>query len=238
MFMAIVCILSLIGLFKYIHYLVINDYFSCNKPTSPKEGFAPASPTNLNYGPFASSKNIMNALFPTNPNIIEGLVDRGQPDTSHTVNLPINDPQSCKNRCMVGRCSATGQQCIADVDCPGCNPYRNSDPFDVKQPLILGNDDAGKLTPGMTPRYSSLTTDIGTQARVFDKANEDKPAMQANFGPNMWGFSAGFAQDLFNKRYRPTPGQYEFSPNYSAQPTTTGMFLNKEPLAANVAKLS
>jgi len=49
--------------------------------------------------------------------------DLGLPGTSHTVNLPINTTFECENKCMPpARCSITGQQCQADIDCCGCNP--------------------------------------------------------------------------------------------------------------------
>jgi hypothetical protein len=49
--------------------------------------------------------------------------DLGLPGTSHTVNLPINTTFECENKCMPpARCSITGEQCQADIDCCGCNP--------------------------------------------------------------------------------------------------------------------
>jgi len=49
--------------------------------------------------------------------------DLGLPGTNHTVNLPINTTFECENKCMPpARCSITGQQCQADIDCCGCNP--------------------------------------------------------------------------------------------------------------------
>ena len=44
-------------------------------------------------------------------------------NTSHTVNLPLNDVTSCRNFCgPTARCAITGQQCFTDIDCPGCQP--------------------------------------------------------------------------------------------------------------------
>jgi hypothetical protein len=40
---------------------------------------------------------------------------------SDTVNLPINDPYSCKNFCgPMSQCSITREQCTSDHDCYGC----------------------------------------------------------------------------------------------------------------------
>jgi hypothetical protein len=158
---------------------------------------------------------------------LEGLRDMGTPETSHTIDLPLNNPTSCRNMCINARCSATGQQCLSDIDCPGCNPYKGGDtPFDVKNG-VRGDNDAGKLTAGVTPTYSVLTSDIGTRAAVINE-NAKVP-----IGMGLGGLPAGvaYAQSLYNKRYRPTPTI--FTPNYKTQPSTTGLFMSDAPLPAN-----
>jgi len=180
-------------------------------------------------------------LFPTMPAIIsrsslEGLRDRGTPDTSHTIDLPLSNPISCKNSCAVGRCSKTGQQCLADIDCPGCNPYAATDtPFDVGAKSVPAANDAGKLTVGVTPTYSSLTTDMGSRAAVFNPnaLGTAPPKGMLDIGGSPWRTEFDAAQELYDAKFRPKPGQYPFMPNYPAQPTTTGMFINQEPLPAN-----
>ena len=48
--------------------------------------------------------------------------DLNSPLYSHTVNLPITDPISCKNFCgPKSQCLITREQCTSDVDCKGCN---------------------------------------------------------------------------------------------------------------------
>ena len=48
--------------------------------------------------------------------------DLNSPLYSHNVNLPINDPISCKNFCgPKAQCLITREQCTSDVDCKGCN---------------------------------------------------------------------------------------------------------------------
>ena len=48
--------------------------------------------------------------------------DINSPLYSHNVNLPINDPISCKNFCGPNaKCLITREQCTSDVDCKGCN---------------------------------------------------------------------------------------------------------------------
>jgi hypothetical protein len=172
-------------------------------------------------------------IFPTFPNIIEGLYDRGTSDTSHTVDLPLNNPIGCKNMCINARCSSTGQQCLADIDCPGCNPYNNHSSPKISPSNIIGDNDSGKLTAGITPNYSSLTTDIGTMASIFDKNNLDKGPVQADFGTNSWRYSSDFSQNLYDKRYRPKSGQFAFKMDYSDRPSITGMFSNDGPLPSN-----
>ena len=124
---------------------------------------------------------------------------REGPDTSHTVNLPLTTSYSCRNFCgPTARCSISGQQCTADIDCLGCQPY--SPPLSFSKPDIRGENDAGKLTVGVTPEFSILTTDIGTQAKLFYK-NQFKSAPQANFGVNTWTSKFNIGEKLFKKRY-------------------------------------
>jgi hypothetical protein len=146
--------------------------------------------------------------------------------SSHTVNLPLNTTYSCQNFCgPTARCAMTGQQCLADVDCPGCQPY--SPPLPATLPCIPAANDGGKLTVGVTPQYSPLTSGYGTHETVV---SNDPPA-QANFGPKPWvpGYKA--AQSLFDQRYK--PGPMEFMPTYPNRYTTTGEFKDDGPLAAN-----
>ena len=116
--------------------------------------------------------------------------------TTHTVDLPLNTTYSCQNFCgPTSRCAITGQQCFTDFDCPGCQPY--VPPLtDNEKKNIKGNDDAGKLTVGTTPTYSVLTTDMGTQAKMFSNKKFAK-APSAEFGINIW-------RDDFNE------GDFEF----------------------------
>ena len=76
--------------------------------------------------------------------------------TSHSVDLPLTTTYSCKNFCgPTARCSITGQQCFTDIDCPGCQPY--SPPLPNKKDVcISGDDDAGKLTIGVTPSITII----------------------------------------------------------------------------------
>ena len=149
--------------------------------------------------------------------------------TSHSVDLPLTTTYSCKNFCgPTARCSITGQQCFADIDCPGCQPY--SPPLQRSKGCVPGNDDAGKLTWGVTPQYSPLTTGYGTkQALVTDNVNS-KPA-QANFGVDTWTASFNEGKKLFDARYK--PGGLQYMPNYPGIYSVTGEFVTDGPLPSN-----
>jgi hypothetical protein len=149
---------------------------------------------------------------------------------SHTVNLPLTTKYSCKNFCgPTARCSITGHQCTADVDCPGCEALADTFPR-AKKGCIPGDNDAGKLTWGVTPQYSTLTTDIGTQAAFFTSKPRKKPAM-ANFGVNTWYSGFKESQQMFDKRYKPP--ELQFMPTYQKNYSATGMFIDDGPLASN-----
>ena len=156
--------------------------------------------------------------------------DTGSPKTSHTVDLPLTTTYSCKNYCgPQSRCGITGHQCTSDIDCPGCQPYvpplTNSEAHGFP-----GNDDAGKLTVGVTPQYSPLTTDIGTQAAAFTTNSSDKPPMP-DFGENTWQKSFNEDEQLFNNKYKP-PTLTDM-PNYKETYTMTGIFKTDGPYASN-----
>lgn len=160
-------------------------------------------------------------------------IDTGSPSTNHTVNLPLTNKQSCQNMCGPNnRCSLTGEQCSADVDCFGCNPEtkqfvqeeRTLDELDIR-----GQNDAGKLTTGETPTYSVLTTDIGTKARLINKPETESP--QYFQGVNTWRDTFDDQMELYDKRYTPTASY--FTPNYPSRKTLSGEFTDNGPLASN-----
>jgi hypothetical protein len=154
--------------------------------------------------------------------------------TSHSVDLPITTTYSCQNFCSpTAKCAITGGQCLADIDCQGCQPgtpsKNNFFPFENKTG-IQGNDSAGKLTPGITPQYSSLTAGYGTKEKIITNNMYDKP-LQANFGINTWSKSFNEGNILFNERYK--PDQLQFMPNYPPMYSITGEFMNDGPLPSN-----
>jgi hypothetical protein len=150
--------------------------------------------------------------------------------TTHTVDLPLTNTVSCQNFCSPSsRCAISGQQCFTDIDCPGCQP---STPFTKKtaQGCVPGDNDAGKLTVGVTPQYSSLTSGYGTQKAIITDKLYGKP-LESSFGVNNWRASFNASQDLFNNRYK--PNQLQYMPNYPPMYSATGEFIGDGPLPSN-----
>jgi hypothetical protein len=150
-------------------------------------------------------------------------------DNTHTVNLPLTTTYSCQNFCCPqSRCAITGQQCFTDIDCPGCQPY--VPPLSKTSDCVPGDNDAGKLTMSQTPQYSTLTTDIGTRAKLITNNKFSKPAM-ANLGVNVWHTAFDESEKLFNERYKPS--QLQNMPNYEERYSLTGEFMDEGPLPSN-----
>lgn len=149
--------------------------------------------------------------------------------TSHTVDLPLTTSYSCNNFCgPTARCSITGQQCFADIDCPGCQPY--SPPLKKAKSCVPGDNDAGKLTVGITPQYSSLTSGYGTQETIITSNMYEKPDMP-NFGVDIWTQNFNEENKLFDERYKPSGLQY--MPNYPKRYSLTGEFIEDGPYPSN-----
>lgn len=178
-----------------------------------------------------SVKKYIVECFSDNKSIMDQTINKS---TSHSVDLPLTTTYSCQNFCGPNaKCAITGQQCFADIDCLGCKPYSPQDysPQEKKaKECVPGNDDAGKLTSGVTPQYSSLTSGYGTKEKIITKNMYDRPA-QANFGVDTWSKSFNEGQILFNKRYK--PNQLQYMPNYPPMYSITGEFIGDGPLPSN-----
>jgi hypothetical protein len=175
--------------------------------------------------------------FDTDTQIVQ---DKNTPETSHTVNLPINTSFSCQNKCgPQSQCSITREQCTSDVDCYGCQPV-----IDEPQKYnynVRGQNDAGRLTYNATPRYSTLTTDIGTQAAFFKmnsgKSSEFNKVPDVYYGEDTWLKSFNEEEQLLDEeityKYSAEPAKYAYLPTYPTRPSLTGAFADNGPLAAN-----
>lgn len=151
---------------------------------------------------------------------------------SSSVDLPLNNTYSCQNFCGPNsRCYLTGTQCMADNDCFGCQPYVPPLPKS-KTECIPGNDDAGKLTTGLTPQYSSLTSGYGTnQLNIINSEHYYDIPPQANLGYNNYEVFFNEEQKLFNNRYK--PNNLKYMPNYPPMYSITGEFIAEGPLPSN-----
>lgn len=208
MYLAIVALLLLFAIFGWIHYLFVHNIISTREP-------------------FEST----------------AVKDTGSPETSHTVDLPLNTTYSCSNMCgPLSRCAITGEQCTSDVDCYGCVKNDESEGgfegFEgLKGKEILGQNHSGKLTSAV-PSYSTLTSDIGSKSRFYNNGlDKFSPVPQANFGENLWKPISDIGLDLYKKSQHweqdVYPEKFQFLPKYPPRATTTGLFSNDEPLAAN-----
>lgn len=154
--------------------------------------------------------------------------------TSHTVDLPLTTITSCNNFCgPTARCSITGQQCSADIDCPGCQTIKTQDNTVYTQQNtanVPGDNDAGKLTLGVTPQYSSLTSGYGTHETIITNNMASKP-VAPNFGVNTWMGEFNEGRSLFDKRYKPK--NLQFMPNYKQRYSLTGEFMDDGPFPSN-----
>jgi hypothetical protein len=133
--------------------------------------------------------------------------------------------------CINSKCSKTGTQCLSDIDCQGCG---TSDPDTSEQdtPNVRGNNSAGKITSQFNPTYSSLTTDIGTQAKLFTSNKFQKPPL-ADFGTDIWTHDFNEQRKLFDQRYKPTLAENPTMLTYPQHYSLSGMFKEDEPLESN-----
>jgi hypothetical protein len=114
------------------------------------------------------------------------------------------------------------------MDCPGCQPNMpNPRPYKKYVPPY---NDAGKLTVGVTPTYSSLTTDIGTQSKQF-KGTMNTPTPKISNGTNTWSSKFNNDKMLYDSKF--APPQLQYMPKYSKRYTPTGEFIDIGPLASN-----
>ena len=162
--------------------------------------------------------------------------DVSSPLYSHTVDLPINNPISCKNFCgPKSQCAITREQCTSDIDCQGCQPPNPP----VNQCLTKDVDpyeDSGKL--GQTLTYSNYTRSYGTNADEIYPGSKDEQLTRSYQGVDMWTPSFNKGLELYNKRQTvmnaPSSSESAFLPNYPETITATGLFYNTGPTASNV----
>lgn len=164
--------------------------------------------------------------------------DTNSPLYSHSVDLPINTEFSCKNFCgPTATCSITGEQCLADIDCYGCQPPISKPPQYLTTKQVKPYDDAGRLIYNQNPQYSELTTDIGTFAAFYKPGSKYNTTPQMYLGIDKWTKSFNYGLDLEDDKltyeYSAAPKPYRFLPTYPVTQTATGLFYDTGPTASN-----
>ena len=172
---------------------------------------------------------------------IEGFTDNNSA-YSHTVNLPINDPISCKNMCgSQSKCVLTGEQCTSDIDCYGCQNMNNQR---LKHDINVKPFDAtGKLGLGLN--YSPLTTGYNNHNINFASITDGNmvTVVKPYMGTDEWSKSFDEGLKLYNKK-RESADKYGYKleygpttiinePKYPLAISATGEFYETTPPASN-----
>lgn len=188
-------------------------------------------------------------IVPYPKNTVINYNDINSPLYSHTVNLPINDPTSCKNFCgPKSQCLLTGEQCTSDVDCKGCNPgpipqdscvTKEVDPY----------DNAGKLGQNQGLQYSPLTTGYNNHnadfAQIYE-GSKDAQIKKPYMGLDTWTNSFNKGLEYYNLK-RQSADKYSvadlgfgieskkqyYEPQYPLTISATGQFYETTPPASN-----
>jgi hypothetical protein len=158
------------------------------------------------------------------------------PEYSHTVNLSINDPITCKNFCgPKSQCLMTRDQCTSDIDCPGCLP--NSKPF-FRQPdsNVKGFEDTGKIgQQGLT--YSPLINKESLDLEEATPGSKNAVLKRPYQGVDMWEKSFNEGLKIYDRKmmskYRLNDFEKKIEASYPMTISTTGTFYNTGPTPSN-----
>ena len=160
--------------------------------------------------------------------IKENMIDLGLPETSHTVNLPINTTYECENKCMPpSRCSITGEQCTSDIDCCGCIPTPNTE-----------KNIEGFTSDQLNSAYGADAQNKVTDFDLFTPEEElfSKPP-QYFLGIDTWSKSFYEGAQLFNDAHDPNIQKARYPKNnpkfqlkYPNRATLSGLFVENGPL--------
>jgi len=180
--------------------------------------------------------------------------DINSPLYSHTVNLPINDPVSCKNFCgPKSQCLFTREQCTSDVDCSGCNPGPKQRDRCITTE-VSPYDATGKLGQNQGLQYSPLTTGYNKHNANFSQIYEGSKDSQLTVpyqGLDIWTDSFNKGLELYNKK-RESADEYAegisnaillasksklpyYKVRYPMTVSLTGQFFETTPPASNTA---
>jgi len=214
------CILMTWLIINWFKYLT-NNYFIL-------QGTNNTNNTNIVEGYEA---NTYSTLAYDNPNT---------PLTTHSVDLPLNTNYSCSNVCgPKATCSKSGQQCSTDVDCYNVGCQSLLKPPSKKQVENVEDgpapaDDAGILTYNQALQFSSLTTDLATNAGIID---ENATIQRGYEGIPVWedtyNTTAQIIDNELAHKYSADPEKYASTPHYKTTQTATGLFYDIGPTASN-----
>jgi len=150
---------------------------------------------------------------------------------TYSLDPPLTTTTSCQNFCSpTSRCAITGQQCFADIDCPGCQ--KNTPSYSTTSFLseVPGQNFTGKLS-NYPLQYSELIINKGIPESEVISNNNNNKAPTANFGENTWKKTFNMETKLFDSRYK-TPNLI-YEPNYSNNYSLIGSFIDEGPLPSN-----
>lgn len=183
--------------------------------------------------------------------------DRNSSAYSHTVDLPLNNPVSCKNFCgPKAQCAITGEQCTSDIDCHGCNPGLTPQNECITED-VSPYDDAGKLGQNQL-QYSPLTTGYNGKNINFAEiypGSKDAQIKKPYEGEDSWTdsfnkglefynlkrkssdkFSEGISQQIEDEEPDMAPSKMSYyGPRYPTTISATGQFYETTPPASNSA---
>ena len=236
----LLCVLLLVGILKWFHYLLQNDYIKIegfdNTQCSQAQLQAQAqAQSQAETSLLSDAQKERNMFGRTTTGARDFRYNNNTPLTNHNVDVPLTTTYSCENFCGPNsQCSKTREQCTSDIDCYGCQPPpRNEPPYVTKD--VRGQNDAGKMTYNQNPQYSELTTDIGTQASLYNPINIEVP--QPYLGVDKWMKSANAGMQIadYKEKYKfqNDPDKYKNMPTYPDRPSVTGLYIEDGPLAAN-----
>jgi hypothetical protein len=171
-----------------------------------------------------------------NPNTLL-TYDNNSLKNSHNVDV-VNSSNSCSNFCgPQSQCALTREQCTSDVDCQGCQPQIDAPPKYLTDANVKPLNAAGKLTGNLAPQYSSLTTDIGSEAAYAKPGSKEAEIYRGYEGYDKWTKSFNYGLSLADKKlvyqYSPEPEEYRSIPVYPITRTATGLFYDTGPTASN-----
>ena len=184
--------------------------------------------------------------------------DINSPLYSRNVNMPINDPISCKNFCGPNaQCLLTREQCTSDIDCQGCNPGPTPQDTCITKE-VSPYDATGKLGQNQGLQYSPLTTGYNNHnadfAEIYEgsKDNQIKKPYQGldlwtdsfNKGLQLYNrkrkiadkYSEGVSQQIEDDEPDMTPSKINFyEMRYPMRISATGLFYETTPPPSNAS---